>query len=343
MPRPDRASAAPGGSAARSTRSTRAASPTPTGTASATSRGSRPHLDHLEALPIEAIWLSPFFTSPMADFGYDVVRLLRRRPGVRHAGGLRRARRRAATRAASASWSTGCRTTPRTGTRGSPRRARRATAPSATGTSGATAPGRRAAERLALAVQGVRRRVDARRGAPGSTTCTRSCPSSPTSTGTTPRSRRRCTTRCASGSTAGSTASGSTRSTRSPRTRCCATTPARARRHDEDWDTIHERLRGIRRVVDEYEDRMIVGEVALQDLHRIVGYLKSGDQLHLAHNFVCAELPWDAEAFRDLDRRLRRARRRDGVAGVVPLQPRPAAGARALRRGTASARRGRAR
>ena len=66
------------------------------------------------------------------------------------------------------------------------------------------------------------------------------------------------------------------------------------RRHDEDWDTIHERLRGIRRVVDEYDDRMIVGEVALQDLHRVVGYLASGDQLHLAHNFVFVDLPWDA-------------------------------------------------
>jgi alpha-glucosidase len=70
------------------------------------------------------------------------------------------------------------------------------------------------------------------------------------------------------------------------------------RRHDEDWDTIHERLRGIRRVVDEYEDRMIVGEVALQNLHRVVGYLASGDQLHLAHNFVFSDLPWDSDAFR---------------------------------------------
>jgi alpha-glucosidase len=69
------------------------------------------------------------------------------------------------------------------------------------------------------------------------------------------------------------------------------------RRHDEDWSTIHARLRGIRRVVDEYENRMIVGEVALQDLHRIVLYLESGDQLHLAHNFVFVDLPWDAEAF----------------------------------------------
>jgi alpha-glucosidase len=70
------------------------------------------------------------------------------------------------------------------------------------------------------------------------------------------------------------------------------------RRHDEDWETIHPRLRGIRRVVDEFEDRMVVGEVALQDLHRTVSYLESGDQLHLAHNFVFVDLPWDAEAFR---------------------------------------------
>jgi alpha-glucosidase len=70
-----------------------------------------------------------------------------------------------------------------------------------------------------------------------------------------------------------------------------------ARRHDQDWETMHERLRGIRRVVDEYDDRMIVGEVALQDLHRVVSFLNSGDQLHLAHNFVFAELDWAAEAF----------------------------------------------
>ncbi|MDP9135948.1 MAG: alpha-amylase family glycosyl hydrolase, partial [Actinomycetota bacterium] len=80
-----------------------------------------------------------------------------------------------------------------------------------------------------------------------------------------------------------------------PLLRSHATAP---RRHDEDWETIHARLRGIRRVVDEYEDRMVVGEVALQDLHRTVSYLESGDQLHLAHNFVFVDLPWDAEAFR---------------------------------------------
>jgi len=35
--------------------------------------GVREHLDHLEWLGVDAIWLSPFFTSPMKDFGYDVA------------------------------------------------------------------------------------------------------------------------------------------------------------------------------------------------------------------------------------------------------------------------------
>src|SRR6476659_9989382 len=35
--------------------------------------GIRTRLDHLEWLGVDAIWLSPFFRSPMADFGYDVA------------------------------------------------------------------------------------------------------------------------------------------------------------------------------------------------------------------------------------------------------------------------------
>ena len=30
------------------------------------------HLDHIASLGVDAVWISPFFTSPMADFGYDV-------------------------------------------------------------------------------------------------------------------------------------------------------------------------------------------------------------------------------------------------------------------------------
>ena len=29
-------------------------------------------LDHVARLGVDAIWISPFFTSPMKDFGYDV-------------------------------------------------------------------------------------------------------------------------------------------------------------------------------------------------------------------------------------------------------------------------------
>ena len=29
-------------------------------------------LDHIASLGVDAVWISPFFTSPMKDFGYDV-------------------------------------------------------------------------------------------------------------------------------------------------------------------------------------------------------------------------------------------------------------------------------
>ncbi len=31
------------------------------------------HLDHVASLGVDGVWLSPFFTSPMADFGYDIA------------------------------------------------------------------------------------------------------------------------------------------------------------------------------------------------------------------------------------------------------------------------------
>jgi alpha-glucosidase len=79
------------------------------------------------------------------------------------------------------------------------------------------------------------------------------------------------------------------------------------RHHDEDWPTMHQRLRKIRAVVDAYDSRVIVGacesrvligEVYLLDLHRLVEYINTGDELHLAHNFVFFHLPWQAAAFR---------------------------------------------
>jgi 1,4-alpha-glucan branching enzyme len=35
--------------------------------------GLRRRLDYLTWLGVDAIWLSPFYRSPMADFGYDVA------------------------------------------------------------------------------------------------------------------------------------------------------------------------------------------------------------------------------------------------------------------------------
>ncbi len=70
-------------------------------------------------------------------------------------------------------------------------------------------------------------------------------------------------------------------------------------RHDEDWPTIHERLRRIRGVLDEYSDRMCVAELWTQDLGRFVTFLNDGDQFHLAHNFAFVDLPWDAAAYRE--------------------------------------------
>ena len=36
-------------------------------------KGITQRLDYVASLGVQAIWISPFFTSPMADFGYDVA------------------------------------------------------------------------------------------------------------------------------------------------------------------------------------------------------------------------------------------------------------------------------
>ena len=73
---------------------------------------------------------------------------------------------------------------------------------------------------------------------------------------------------------------------------------AGGRRRDEDWPSGIDRLRGIRRVLEEYEDRMAVGEVYVLDQTRLVTYVNAADGLHLAHNFVFLKQPWSAQAFR---------------------------------------------
>jgi len=61
-----------GRSAASSTRSIRTPSGTPTTTVLAIYRPSSSDLPYLKSLGIHAVWQSPVFPSPIADFGYDV-------------------------------------------------------------------------------------------------------------------------------------------------------------------------------------------------------------------------------------------------------------------------------
>ena len=71
------------------------------------------------------------------------------------------------------------------------------------------------------------------------------------------------------------------------------------RTHHEDWPSVHPRLQAIRRVLEEYDgDRMAVGEVYLLDQEALAPYVRTGDELHLAHNFVFLKLPWSAARFR---------------------------------------------
>jgi alpha-glucosidase len=73
----------------------------------------------------------------------------------------------------------------------------------------------------------------------------------------------------------------------------------RGRRFDEDWPSVHQRIRSMRRVLRSAGDRMMVGEVYVLDPEQLAPYVRSGRELDLAHNFHFLTLPWDADAFRE--------------------------------------------
>ncbi len=69
---------------------------------------------------------------------------------------------------------------------------------------------------------------------------------------------------------------------------------------NQDWPEVHEILRGFRRTLDAYDARMAIGEVAVLDPGRLVRYYgEHDDELHMAFNFAFLEAPWSAAAFRD--------------------------------------------
>jgi alpha-glucosidase len=64
-----------------------------------------------------------------------------------------------------------------------------------------------------------------------------------------------------------------------------------------DQDAVHALHRRVRAVLDRYPDRMAVGEVWVFDDERLAQYLRP-DELHLAFNFRLLTADWDAEQLR---------------------------------------------
>lgn len=67
--------------------------------------------------------------------------------------------------------------------------------------------------------------------------------------------------------------------------------------YDQELPENHEIIRGFRRVLDAYRDRMMVGEVWARDQRALADYLRP-DEIHLAFNFRFFMCPWEAAAFR---------------------------------------------
>jgi alpha-glucosidase len=72
------------------------------------------------------------------------------------------------------------------------------------------------------------------------------------------------------------------------------------RRPRRNWelDEVHEIHRRWRRLLDAYDDRMAVGEVSARKLARLVRYYGNDDELHMPFNFNFLRQPWSAERFR---------------------------------------------
>ncbi|NIM92206.1 MAG: alpha-amylase [Anaerolineales bacterium] len=79
--------------------------------------------------------------------------------------------------------------------------------------------------------------------------------------------------------------------------------------YNEDQDEVHQVIREFRKLLDQYDDRCAIGEVWYEMPRWIKYYGESGDGLHLPFNFRLMHLPWEAEAFRHSV---------DGLEGAIP-------------------------
>jgi len=69
-------------------------------------------------------------------------------------------------------------------------------------------------------------------------------------------------------------------------------------RHNWELVEVHDIHRRWRRVLDEYDDRIAVGEVSSRKLSNLVRYYGNDDELQMPFNFNFLRQPWSAERFR---------------------------------------------
>ncbi len=71
------------------------------------------------------------------------------------------------------------------------------------------------------------------------------------------------------------------------------------RANSEGWPTAHERARLLRSVIDEYPDRVMIGEVVLPPDRAVTYHGEGLDEAHMPHNFALTELrTWSADEVR---------------------------------------------
>jgi alpha-glucosidase len=65
--------------------------------------------------------------------------------------------------------------------------------------------------------------------------------------------------------------------------------------HSSDLPEVHDLVRGFRRTIDAYDDRVLIGEIEYgSSPERVCSYYGDGDELHLPLNFALMTLPWHA-------------------------------------------------
>lgn len=67
--------------------------------------------------------------------------------------------------------------------------------------------------------------------------------------------------------------------------------------YTQDVDGIHDIVRQMRAVVDEYAERVLIGEIYLP-IERLVTYYGHNDETHMPYNFQLLELPWEPSVIR---------------------------------------------